>query len=122
MAVAMTRLLLTLALIAAPAAAAPPATEAGDARIPFPNRGGIVRMQAEREEVIYVQDRHHDWYRAELYGPCLGLARSLRIGFDTRGSNDFDRFSTIVVGDERCQIRSMAPSAPPPSKRRRSGR
>jgi hypothetical protein len=113
----MTKFLLALALLAAPATAAPPSAAGSDARIPFPNRGGIVRMQADGEEILYVQGRHQDWYRALLYGPCLGLARSLRIGFDTRGSNDFDRFSTIVVGDERCQIRSLTPSGPPPSKR-----
>jgi hypothetical protein len=120
----MTRLLLALAFLAAPAAAAPtsaaprPAASA-EARIPFPNGGGIVRMVADGDASLYVQDRHQDWYKAALYGPCFALARALRIGFDTRGS-DFDRFSTIVVGDERCQIQSLARSGPPPSKRHRA--
>jgi hypothetical protein len=120
----MTPLLIALAaLIAAPTGAPPRADALGDARIAFPSRGGIVRMQADGDEALYVQDRHRQWYRAQLYGPCYGLSRSLGIGFDTRGSMDFDRFSTIVVGDERCQIQSLARSGPPPSKRsRRAGR
>jgi len=116
----MTTLVTALALLAAAPA---PAPAAADARIAFPSRGGIVRMQAEGDESLYVQDRHRDWYKAQLYGPCYGLARALRIGFDTRGSMDFDRFSIIVVGDERCQIQSLTRSGPPPSRRtRRAGR
>jgi hypothetical protein len=112
-------ILLPLVLTGTPAGAAPAPAAADEARIPFPNRGGILRMQADGDDLLYVQDRHQDWYRAQLYGPCFGLSRALGIGFDTRGSSDFDRFSTIVVGDERCQIRSLTRSGPPPSKRNR---
>jgi hypothetical protein len=122
MAKAMTKFLLGLALlaapaVAAPAAAAPPAAPSDDVRIPFVARGGILRMEPAGEEALYIQDRHRDWYRATLNGPCYGLTRTLRIGFDTRGSSNFDRFSTILVGDERCQIQSLVASGPPPSKR-----
>jgi hypothetical protein len=58
---------------------------------------------------------------AKLYGPWYGLSRALGIGYDARGG-DFDRFTTIVVGDERCPIRTLAPSAPPASRHRRGGR
>jgi len=115
-------MLLPLALFAAAAAAAPPPQPGGEVRIPFPSRGGIVRMQADGDDALYVQDRHQQWYRAQLYGPCYGLSRALGIGFDTRGSMDFDRYATIVVGDERCQIQSLALSGPPPSKRSRRAR
>jgi hypothetical protein len=119
----MKSLLLATVLLAAPAGAAPPQAGSGDARIAFPNRGGIVRMQADGDDALYVQDRHQDWYKAQLYGPCYGLSRALGIGFDTRGSSDFDRFTTIVVGGERCPIQSLSRSGPPPSKRgRHSGR
>jgi hypothetical protein len=110
---------MTPLLIALAAMVSAPADAPGDARIAFPTRGGIVRMQADGDAALYVQDRHQQWYRAQLYGPCYGLSRSIGIGFDTRGSMDFDRYSTIVVGDERCQIQSLARSGPPPSKRSR---
>ena len=114
----MKRMTFALALVAAPAAAAPHPAPAGEVRIPFPDKGGIVRMQADGDEALWVQDRHYAWYRAELYGPCYGLSRALGIGYDTHGG-DFDRYTTILAGGERCQIRSLAPSDPPPPKRRR---
>jgi hypothetical protein len=114
--------MIALAGLALSAAAAAPPRASEDVRIPFPERGGIISMQADGEDALFVQDRHGDWYHARLYGPCFGLARALGIGFDTRGSGSFDRFSTIVVGDERCQIQSLARSGPPPSKRHRPRR
>jgi hypothetical protein len=79
---------MTPLLIALAAMVSAPADAPGDARIAFPTRGGIVRMQADGDEALYVQD-----------------------------------YSTIVVGDERCQIQSLTRSGPPPSKRsRRAGR
>ena len=114
-----------LILLAAGFAAAPAAALAGkqaaneeEVRIPFPARGGIRSYHAVSEEVLYIQDRRRNWYKAELVGPCIGLRGAIRVGFDTRFSSVFDRFSHIVVGQERCQIASLTRSEPPPRKRR----
>ena len=117
-------LLAGLAAIAAPAAASPaPSPERGpEVRIPFPARGGIRSFHAEGDEILYIQDRRKRWYRAELYGPCLGLGHALGIGYDTRGTSSFDRFSHIIVGAERCAIRSLTASDGPPRKRRKGTR
>jgi hypothetical protein len=109
-----------LLALAAPAGAEPSKRDAEEVRIPFPARGGIRNFHAESEDVVYVQDRRRNWYRAELVGPCYGLQRAIRIGFDTRGSSVFDRFSHILVGHERCPIASLEPSERPQRKRRKA--
>lgn len=114
-------LLAGLAGIAAPTAAAPPPSSdrSAEVRIPFPARGGIRSFHAEGDEILFIQDRRKRWYRAELYGPCLGLGHALGIGYDTRGTSSFDRFSHIIVGAERCAIQSLTASDGPPRKRRK---
>ncbi|MBV8685327.1 MAG: hypothetical protein JOZ90_14635 [Alphaproteobacteria bacterium] len=114
------------AAVAAPAAAAPGGQERAPAgeevSIPFARLGGIRSFEAREDDVVYLQDRHRNWYRAELYGPCFGLRWAFGIGIDTRGSSSFDRFSALIVGKERCQIGSLTRSEGPPKKVRRPRR
>ena len=114
------------AALAAPAAAAPASEAAAsgvvrEARIPFVNFGGIRNYHVEDDDVVYLQDQRRNWYRAQLSGPCFNLRSAFGIGVDTRGSSDFDRFSTIVVGGERCPVESLTHSEKP-QKKKRSGR
>jgi hypothetical protein len=114
--------LLVAAVATVPATATPsdkPASEREYVRIPFPSSGGIRNYHAVSEEVLYLQDRRRDWYRADLVGPCIGLRGAIRIGFDTRGSSAFDRTSHILVGNQRCLIGELSRSGPPPKKRDR---
>jgi hypothetical protein len=105
------------ALVAAlPVAAASAAPSAREPSIPFVNHGGIRDWQAVDEETLYVQARNRDWYRAELIGPCLDLTFANAIGFETRGTDSFDRFSSIRVRGQRCAVKSLVKSDPPPSK------
>lgn len=107
------------AVLAAPALAAPapPAegTRGEEVRIPFP-RFRLRDFKAEPPEIVYLQDRGRNWYRAEIIGPCLDLPWAQAIGIDTRGWSSFDRFSSIVVRGERCQLTSLTRSAGPPRK------
>jgi hypothetical protein len=89
-----------------------------EVRIPFANFGGIRNFDAVEEDVVYIQDRRRNWYRAQLYGPCIGLRNAIGIGVDTRGSSSFDRFSTLVVGHERCAIHSLVRTEKPERRRR----
>jgi hypothetical protein len=109
------------AALAAPAGARPhrPVADAAEVRIPFPGRGGIFNFHAVSDHVLYIQDRHRRWYRAELVGPCFGLQHAIAIGYDTHGSSVFDRFSHILVGSETCPIASLTPSEGPPRKHRK---
>ncbi len=115
-----TCLTLAAALAALPlAAAAAPARAPAQAQasIPFVNHGGIRDWRAGDADTLYVQDRGRTWYRAELMGPCLDLPFAQAIGFETRGVDRFDRFSTIQVRGQRCAVQSLVRSDPPPPKR-----
>lgn len=113
-----TPLLLAAAIAALPlAAAAEHATKPPQASIPFVNHGGIRDWRADGTDTLYVQDRGRNWYRAELLGPCLDLPFAQAIGFETRGVDRFDRFSTVRVRGERCAVTSLVKSDPPPPKR-----
>jgi hypothetical protein len=92
-----------------------------EVRIPFP--GFRLRtFEAESRDVVYIQDRRRDWYRAEVMGPCLDLPFARAIGIDTRGSGSFDRFSAVLVEGERCQLTSLTRSEGPPKKMRKRRR
>ncbi|HEY0084449.1 MAG TPA: DUF6491 family protein [Allosphingosinicella sp.] len=91
------------------------APQAEQARIAFPGFR-IRNFRAEGREVVYLEDQSRNWYRAELFGPCIDLQFANAIGIDTRGSSSFDRFSAIIVGGERCQLRSLSRSDEPPKR------
>ena len=113
---------LAAALLCAPLAAAPPGAEAPrteapraqEARIPFANfRGGVRSFHADDVDVVYLQDRSRNWYRAELIGSCFGLPWARAVGIDTGGSSVFDRFGSLIVEGERCKLQSLTRSAKP---------
>lgn len=113
-----TMLVLTPALAtAAPApATAATATAAQEASIPFPNSGSIRTWEATDRDTLYIQGPGRQWYRATLLAPCLDLPFTEAIGFETRGTSTFDRFSSIVVRGQRCPLSSLVKSDPPPRK------
>ena len=112
---------LLAAALASPAVAAPPA--APEASIPFANHPRAIRtFEAVGDDILYLQDRQGRWYRAELGGPCIGLRWANGIGYDTRGGLSLDRFSTILVGDERCPIVSLTRSEAPPRRHGKKNR
>ena len=115
--------LLAAASLAAPAAAEAPraANRSEEVRIPFVQFRGIRDFRAEGRDILYLQDRSRNWYRAELMGPCLGLPWVRAIGVDTRGSSSFDRFSILLVEGERCAISSLTRSSGPPPRRKKRG-
>jgi hypothetical protein len=122
-----TMLALLAALPAAALAAAPPKAPAPPAgeevSIPFVHFGGIWNFEAPDDDLVYLQDRSRNWYRAQLYGPCFGLSWANRLGVDTRGSANFDRTSMLIVGRQSCPIESLTRSGPPPSRHKaKSGR
>jgi hypothetical protein len=125
--IAMKTIILALAAtasLAAPlSAAAPrPAPPAGEeASIPFAHFGGVWSFEAPDDDLVYLQDRSRNWYRAQLYGPCWGLSWANGIGIDTRGSSEFDRYSFLIVGKERCAIQSLTRSGPPPKRHGKKG-
>lgn len=85
-----------------------------DASIPFVNHGGVRDWKSVGDDVIYVQDAHRNWYRATLMGPSPDLPFATAIGFETRGLDRLDRFSSILISGRRYAIKSFTTSGPPP--------
>ncbi|WP_298674842.1 DUF6491 family protein [uncultured Sphingomonas sp.] len=107
-----------LALIAsAPAFAAQP-KDAKEASVPFVNHGTIDDFRADGDQGVYLRANGFNWYYARLMGPCTQLPFVEHIGVETRGIDTLDRFSTLIVGHQRCQLTSLVKSAPPPSKKK----
>jgi hypothetical protein len=107
-------------LAAAPSGQAAPEPGA-EASIPFAHFGGVWSFEAPDDDLVYLQDRSRNWYRAQLYGPCFGLGWTNGIGIDTRGSSELDRYSFLIVGKERCAIQSLTRSGPPPKRHGKKG-
>jgi hypothetical protein len=85
-----------------------------DATLSFPNSGNIRDWRADGTEALYVQDNRGQWYRAALFGPCNELMTANQIAFLTRGPDQLDKYSTIVVRGQRCSFNSFVTSAAPP--------
>jgi hypothetical protein len=83
--------------------------------IPFANMGGIRDWKAVDDETLYVQDVRRNWYIARLMAPCTDLMFASAIGFETKGVNQLDKFGTVIVRGQRCQIASFVASGPPPA-------
>jgi hypothetical protein len=107
---------ITGALLSGAAVALPPTPAPQEASIAFADHGSIQTWQADSDQAVYVQGDNHQWYHATLMGPCLDLRFAEAIGFETRGTGNFDRFSTLIVRGQRCQVQSVVKSAPPPRK------
>lgn len=117
--------LLALAALAAPVAAqdAKPThnwPQLGvEASIPFANHRGIRDFQPDGDDGIWLQDARSRWYYGKIIGPCTGLNFATAIGYETRGTSSFDKFSGILVDGQKCQLTSLVTSDKPPSKKER---
>ncbi len=112
------RVALGVALLSAAGTAFAAPTSPPRAYIPFANHGGIRDWAADRDQGVWVQDIHRQWYYAKLMGSCIGLNFAQSIGFDTHPLGQFDQFSSIVVpGNGRCAVQSFTVSAAPPSRK-----
>lgn len=87
-----------------------------EARIAFANQGGISDWQPDGSRGIFVQDVHRQWYRAGFLTPCTDLPFADAIGFVTRGPDDLDKFSSILVRGRQCRFDNFVTSEGPPRK------
>lgn len=93
-----------------------------EARIDFVSFGGIHNFHADGSRGLFLQDRRRNWYYAEVMGACTELPWAHAIGVKTWGMDSLDRFSTILVGRDRCQIANLVHSGPPPKKAKKPRR
>jgi Family of unknown function (DUF6491) len=102
-----------LSVAASSDAVAPPR----EAQISFANKDGIVNWQVVDDKTVLVKDRGGRWYKATLFNSCFDLpAASQRLEFKANANGTFDKFSTIIVRDQRCQLTSFVASTAPPKK------
>ena len=112
--IALAALASTLMLAPAAHAADTRPAAAAEARIPFANHGGIWNWYAENRDTLYIQGQDRKWYRADLMTPCIDLGFADRIGFVTNPDGSFDHFSEVLVRGQRCPVKSLTRSGPPP--------
>lgn len=94
-----------------------------EAAIPFANqRSSVTSFQADGRDGLWVESGRGDWYYARFIAPCIGIDNAVRLGFDTGTSDTLDRFSHVIVPNERerCAIISFTKSDPPPDGDRRA--
>lgn len=115
-----------IAMLAAGTALAKPAPwpQLGvEASIPFPNFGAIRNYEADNDDGIWIEDQQRRWYYGKFMGPCRGVQFAQAIGFDTRGSAQFDKFSRILVRGDVCLFESFVTAEKPlPRKEREKQR
>jgi hypothetical protein len=117
--------LLALGLAGAPAfAKEEQGGQPQQARIAFANHGGIRDWRVGDRDTLYVQDRARRWYKATLQGNPLDLRSANAIAFDTRGTDTFDKFSTVQYDGRRYPVASLVriEGAPPPGSARAARR
>lgn len=90
-----------------------------EAKIVFPNYGAIRNFEADGNDGIWFEDRQRRWYYAELFGPCHDLDFANAIGFDTGGTPQFDKFSSIIVRGQKCQLMSLLTAEKPLPRKER---
>lgn len=94
-----------------------------EASIAFPNHGAIRNFEADGDDGVWIEDQRRRWYYGKFIGPCQGIAFAQAIGFDTRGSAQFDRFSKILVDGDVCLFESFVTAEKPlPRKEREKQR
>lgn len=97
--------------------------EQEDVFIPFANqRSAVTSWQADGRTGLWIESGRGNWYYAELFTECMGLDSAVGIGFDTGTSNRLDKYSHVLVPNQRdrCSIKSFRSSEPPPDGDRRT--
>lgn len=94
-----------------------------EASIQFLNQRSIIDWHADGDMGLWVQDRRRQWYYAKLITPCRGLEFATTLVFQTRSSNTFDRFSSVVIPNQAygapCALSSLTHSDAPPGRKDR---
>lgn len=115
-----TLLSLTVLALAASGAAAAPAGEARETRIPFATSMSNIEWEAASDDSLYLRGPKGEWYFIRTMNRCSRLLVARGIGFHASAGGQLDRHSAITVQGVRCPVASIVPSeGPPPKKARR---
>jgi hypothetical protein len=75
--------------------------------------GAIKGWRSGGEDAILIEARSGRWYRGEFLSGCPEVRASEAVGFITGPSGALDHFSTVLVRDRRCRLRTLT-EAPNP--------
>jgi hypothetical protein len=90
--------------------------------IPFADHGGIRNWRTLGRDALLIEGSHGKWYRVELMSGCFDLPFADRVGFRSNPAGDFDRFSSVFVRGQRCTVKSVTESAPPPKPMKKAAK
>ena len=93
-----------------------------EASIAFANHGGVRDWRADGRDVVYFQDAHRQWYKAELFAPSPDLPYTLFIGLDTGGMDRLDRWSNLYISGQRYPLKSFVKIDGQPPKKAQKGK
>jgi len=89
-----------------------------DSAAAFLNRTRLHDWLADGERGLWLQAADLRWFYARFPHACHGLGSTNSLSFDTRGSDNIDSRSAVVVpGSGRCTVLSFLPSRGPPQGR-----
>lgn len=78
-----------------------------DASIPFAGVR-ISGYEVADDSSLLIRTGPSQWYRATVWQTCRSDLRfENTIGFETRGTNTFDRFSSVIVDGRTCPIETI---------------
>jgi len=83
------------------------AAAADHAVIRFADYGGIQNWRAADDGSLLIEARNRNWYRATFTAPCRDLKFEQSIGFVTDVVGHLDKFSSVMVGDQRCWFKTF---------------
>lgn len=111
--------LLALALgAAAPAQAETAENAAKEVSIPFANHGGVDDWRAVDDHTLLIKGLGKQWYKAELFAPCIDMKFVDRIGFLVEPDGSLSRWSGVVVRNQVCRFKSLTKTTPPMPKKK----
>ena len=83
----------------------------------FADLGGIRNFRADGDHGMYIEGGNRQWYHADFFAPCIALRFHETVGFVIEPYGDLDKFSSIIVGGERCYFKSFEQSEDPKPKK-----
>jgi hypothetical protein len=96
----------------------PGVDEANETYIPFISTTGVLEWEARGEGAVYIRSATNQWYLVQTMNSCSRLHTANALGFVTSGLDQLDRNGAILAEGQRCPIRSVTLSGPPPEKTR----
>ena len=114
-----TLLSVTFLALAASGAAAAPADEARETKIPFVASMSNIEWKAASDDSLYLRGPKGDWYFVQTANRCPRLLAARGIGFHASTGGQLDRHSAILVQGVRCPVASIVRSEGPPPKKAR---